>query len=85
LLDSDLENERMPLEGFVETSLAAEPLLAFAVADTSDQHIASELQSIVQGMAPQPGVAFARNLPAWPNQFVMNVFLNPCRLAGFAL
>ena len=75
----------MPLEGFVETSLAAEPLLALAVAVTSELHIASVLQSIVQDLAPQPGVAWAPNLPAWPNQFVMNVFLNPCRLAGFAL
>ena len=60
LLDSDLENERMPLEGFVGTSLAAEPLLALAVTVTSEQRVESVLQSIVQGLSSQPGVALVR-------------------------
>ena len=47
-------------EGFVGTSLAAEPLLALAVTVTSEQHVDSVLQSIVQGLASQPGVALAR-------------------------
>jgi hypothetical protein len=54
----------MPLEGFVRTSLAAEQLLALAVAVTSERHVASVLQGMVR-----VGVT---------------VFLNPCRLAGFA-
>jgi hypothetical protein len=44
----------------VGTSLAAEPLLALAVTVTSEQHVESVLQSIVQGLASQPGVALAR-------------------------
>jgi len=44
----------------VGTSLAAEPLLALAVAVTSEQRAHSVLQSIVQGLASQPGVALAR-------------------------
>jgi PAS domain S-box-containing protein len=44
----------------VGTSLAAEPLLALAVTVTSEQHVDSVLQSIVQGLASQPGVALAR-------------------------
>jgi len=44
----------------VGTSLAAEPLLALAVTVTSEQRIDSVLQSIVQGLASQPGVALAR-------------------------
>ena len=42
------------------TSLAAEPLLSLAVAVTSQQRVESVLQSIVQGLASQPGVALAR-------------------------
>jgi PAS domain S-box-containing protein len=44
----------------VGTSLAAEPLLALAVRVTSEQRVDSVLQSIVQGLASQPGVALAR-------------------------
>jgi len=44
----------------VGTSLAAEPLLALAVTVTSEQRVDSVLQSIVQGLASQPGVALAR-------------------------
>jgi hypothetical protein len=44
----------------VGTSLAAEPLLALAVTVTSEQRVDSVLQSIVQGLAAQPGVALAR-------------------------
>ena len=53
-------------------SLAAEPLLALAVTVTSEQRVDSVLQSIVQGLASQPGVALARiwllpsvNLPSF--------------------
>jgi PAS domain-containing protein len=46
--------------GFCGTSLAAEPLLALAVTVTSEQRVDSVLQSIVQGLASQPGVALAR-------------------------
>ena len=42
------------------TSLSAEPLLALAVTVTSEQHVDSVLQSIVRGLASQPGVALAR-------------------------
>jgi PAS domain S-box-containing protein len=44
----------------VGTSLSAEPLLALAVTVTSEQHVDFVLQSIVQGLASQPGVALAR-------------------------
>jgi PAS domain S-box-containing protein len=44
----------------VQTSLAAEPLLALAVTVTSEQRVDSVLQSIVRGLASQPGVALAR-------------------------
>jgi len=44
----------------VGNSLAAEPLLALAVTVTSEQRVDSVLQSIVQGLASQPGVALAR-------------------------
>jgi PAS domain S-box-containing protein len=44
----------------VGPSLAAEPLLALAVTVTSEQRVDSVLQSIVQGLASQPGVALAR-------------------------
>jgi len=44
----------------VGTSLAAEPLLALAVTVTSEQRVDSVLQSIVRGLASQPGVALAR-------------------------
>jgi len=44
----------------VVTSLAPEPLLALAVTVTSEQQVDSVLQSIVQGLASQPGVALAR-------------------------
>jgi PAS domain S-box-containing protein len=44
----------------VGTSLAAEPLLALAVTVTSEQHLDSVFESIVQGLASQPGVALAR-------------------------
>jgi PAS domain S-box-containing protein len=44
----------------VGTSLAAEPLLALAVTVTSEQRVDSVLQSIVDGLASQPGVALAR-------------------------
>src|SRR5215813_1655132 len=47
-------------ESFVGTSLAVEPLLALAVTVTSEQRVESVLQSIVQGLATQPGVALAR-------------------------
>ena len=42
------------------TSLAAEPLLALAVTVTAEQRVDSVLQSIVEGLASQPGVALAR-------------------------
>ena len=42
------------------TSLAAESLLSLAVTVTSEQRVESVLQSIVQGVASQPGVALAR-------------------------
>ena len=42
------------------SSLAAEPLLALAVTVTSEQRVDYVLQSIVQGLASQPGVALAR-------------------------
>src|SRR5262252_2202552 len=42
------------------TSLAAESLLSLAVTVTSEQRVESVLQSIVQGLASQPGVALAR-------------------------
>ena len=42
------------------TSLAAESLLSLAVTVTSEQRVASVFQSIVQGLASQPGVALAR-------------------------
>ena len=42
------------------TSLAAESLLALAVTVTSEQRVDSVLQSIVKGLASQPGVALAR-------------------------
>jgi len=44
----------------VGTSLAAEPLLALAVTVTAEQRVDSVLQSIVEGLASQPGVALAR-------------------------
>jgi PAS domain S-box-containing protein len=44
----------------VGTSLAAEPLLALAVTVTSERRVDSVLQSIVHGLASQPGVALAR-------------------------
>src|SRR5271156_155716 len=44
----------------VETSLTAEPLLSLAVNVTSEHRVDSVLQSIVQGLASQPGVALAR-------------------------
>src|SRR5215813_5823731 len=42
------------------TSLAAESLLSLAVTVTSEQRVESVLQSIVQGLAAQPGMALAR-------------------------
>src|SRR5262250_1762181 len=42
------------------TSLAAESLLSLAVTVTSEQRVESVLQSIVQGLAAQPGAALAR-------------------------
>ena len=42
------------------TSLAAESLLSLAVTATSEQCVESVLQSIVQGLAAQPGMALAR-------------------------
>jgi len=42
------------------TSLAAEPLLSLAVTVTSEQRVESVLQSVVQGLASQPGIALAR-------------------------
>jgi PAS domain S-box-containing protein len=44
----------------VGTSLAAESLLSLAVTVTSEQRVESVLQSIVQGLAAQPGMALAR-------------------------
>jgi PAS domain S-box-containing protein len=48
------------VEVFVGASLTAEPLLALAVTVTSEQRVESVLQSIVQGLASQPGVALVR-------------------------
>jgi transcriptional regulator with GAF, ATPase, and Fis domain len=48
------------LVNFVETSLTAEPLLSLAANITSEHRVDSVLQSIVQGLASQPGVALAR-------------------------
>src|SRR5215475_1405223 len=56
----DIMRSRARGQGFVGTSLAAEPLLALAVTVTSEQRVDSVLQSIVQGLASQPGVALAR-------------------------
>ena len=42
------------------TSLSAEPLLSLAVTVTSEQRVEPVLQSIVEGLAAQPGVALAR-------------------------
>src|SRR5215472_16156858 len=42
------------------SSLAAESLLSLAVTVTSEQRVESVLQSIVQGLAAQPGMALAR-------------------------
>src|SRR5215467_10896241 len=42
------------------SSLGAESLLSLAVTVTSEQRVESVLQSIVQGLALQPGVALAR-------------------------
>jgi PAS domain S-box-containing protein len=42
------------------TALAAESLLSLAVGVTSEQRVEPVLQSIVQGLASQPGVALAR-------------------------
>src|SRR5215469_12928589 len=47
-------------EGFMGRSLAAESLLSLAVTVTSEQFVESVLQSIVQGLAAQPGMALAR-------------------------
>jgi PAS domain S-box-containing protein len=44
----------------VGTSLAAESLLSIAVSVTSEQRVESVLQSIVQGLASQPGIALVR-------------------------
>src|SRR5262245_44699004 len=41
-------------------SLAADALLSLAVTVTSEQRVESVLQSIVHGLASQPGVALAR-------------------------
>src|SRR5215475_10948019 len=56
----DIMGSRTRGQDFVGTSLAAEPLLALAVTVTSEQRVDSVLQSIVQGLASQPGVALAR-------------------------
>src|SRR5215468_9241793 len=56
----DIMGSRDRGQGFVGTSLAAEPLLALAVAVTSEQRVDSVLRSIVRGVASQPGVALAR-------------------------
>src|SRR5499427_3997823 len=42
------------------TSLAVDSLLSLAVTVTSEQRVESVLESIVQGLASQPGVALAR-------------------------
>jgi PAS domain S-box-containing protein len=42
------------------TSLTAESLLSLAVTVTSEQRVESALQSIVHGLAAQPGIALAR-------------------------
>src|SRR5215469_10275248 len=58
-----LANRREGLVGTstrLATSLAAGPLLSLAVTVTSEQCVESVLQSIVQGLASQPGVALAR-------------------------
>src|SRR5215470_6460446 len=61
------------------TSLAAESLLSLAVTVTSEQHVESVLQTIVQGLASQPGVALARIwlLPSVHHPSFYNVASDP--------
>ena len=61
------------------TSLAAGPLLSLAVTVTSEQCVESVLQSIVQGLASQPGVALARIwlLPSVHHPSFYNVVSDP--------
>ena len=61
------------------TSLAAEPLLSLAVTVTSEQRVESVLQSIVRGLASQPGVALARIwlLPSVHHPSFYQVVLDP--------
>jgi len=63
----------------VGTSLAAEPLLSLAVTVTSEQRVESVLQSIVRGLASQPGVALARIwlLPSVHHPSFYQVVLDP--------
>jgi PAS domain S-box-containing protein len=66
-------------EGFVGSSLAAESLLSLAVTVTSEQRVESVLQSIVQGLAAQPGMALARIwlLPSVHHPSFYNVVSDP--------
>jgi PAS domain S-box-containing protein len=66
-------------EGFVGSSLAAESLLSLAVTVTSEQRVEAVLQSIVQGLAAQPGMALARIwlLPSVHHPSFYNVVSDP--------
>ena len=61
------------------SSLAAESLLSLAVTVTSEQRVESVLQSIVQGLAAQPGMALARIwlLPSVHHPSFYNVVSDP--------
>ena len=61
------------------SSLAAESLLSLAVTVTSKQRVESVLQSIVQGLAAQPGMALARIwlLPSVHHPSFYNVVSDP--------
>ena len=61
------------------SSLAAESLLSLAVTVTSKQRVESVLQSIVQGLAAQPGMALARIwlLPSVHHPSFYNVASDP--------
>src|SRR6516165_4973309 len=61
------------------SSMAAESLLSLAVTVTSEQRVESVLQSIVQGLASQPGVALARIwlLPSVHHPSFYNVVSDP--------
>jgi len=63
----------------VGSSLAAESLLSLAVTVTSEQRVESVLQSTVQGLAAQPGMALARIwlLPSVHHPSFYNVVSDP--------